>query len=74
MAHGNKVGGIVIAGAGAGNVVRDNTVVSNGRYGIDVQNASEVRVEGNRVSYSRGTGEPRQGANSRAWGSTWRTC
>ena len=37
-----------------GNVVRDNTVLANGRFGIDVQNTSEVWVEGNRVSYNRG--------------------
>jgi parallel beta-helix repeat protein len=35
-------------------VVTDNTVVGNGRYGIDVRNTGEVQVEGNRVSYNRG--------------------
>ena len=52
--YGNKVAGIMIRGAGTGNVVLDNTVVSNGRFGIDVQNTSDIRIEGNRVSYNRG--------------------
>jgi parallel beta-helix repeat protein len=54
MAFGNKFAGIMIRGAGPGNVVMDNTIVSNGRFGIDVQNTSEIRIEGNRVSYNRG--------------------
>lgn len=54
MAFGNKLAGIIIGNAGPGNVVQDNTVVANGRFGIDVQNTSEVWVEGNRVSYNRG--------------------
>jgi len=54
MTTGHKLAGIMLSGAGPGNVVMDNTVVANGRFGIDVQNASEVWVEGNRVSYSRG--------------------
>jgi parallel beta-helix repeat protein len=32
----------------------DNTVLSNGRFGIDVQNTNEISIEGNRVSYNRG--------------------
>jgi parallel beta-helix repeat protein len=54
MTYGNKLAGIMLGGAGPGNVVTDNTVLANGRFGIDVQNSSEVWVEGNRVSYSRG--------------------
>ncbi len=54
MTYGNKLAGIMIGGAGPGNVVTDNTVLANGRFGIDVQNSSEVWIEGNRVSYSRG--------------------
>jgi parallel beta-helix repeat protein len=54
MTYNNKLAGIMIAGAGAGNIVTDNTVVGNGRYGIDVRNTGEVHVEGNRVSYNRG--------------------
>jgi len=29
-------------------------VVSNGRFGIDVQGTNEIWIEGNRVSYGRG--------------------
>ena len=54
LSYGNKFAGIMIRGAGAGNFVRDNTVVGNGRYGIDVENTSEIWIEGNRVSYNRG--------------------
>ena len=54
MTYGNKVAGIMMRGAGAGNRIADNTVISNGRFGIDVQNTDEVRIEGNRVSYNRG--------------------
>jgi parallel beta-helix repeat protein len=54
MIYGSKLAGIMMGGAGAGNVVTDNTVLANGRFGIDVQNTSEVWVEGNRVSYGRG--------------------
>ena len=44
----------MLSGVGPGNVVTDNTVLANGRFGIDVQNTSEVWLEGNRVSYGRG--------------------
>lgn len=54
MTHGNKLGGIRVADAGPGNIVQNNTVLANGRFGIEVQNASETWVEGNRVSYNRG--------------------
>ncbi|MCC7153937.1 MAG: right-handed parallel beta-helix repeat-containing protein [Bryobacterales bacterium] len=54
MTVGNKVAGIMIRGVGPGNSVTDNTVVSNGRFGIDVQNTREIWIEGNRVSYNRG--------------------
>ena len=54
LTFGNKLAGIMLGGAGPGNVVSDNTVLATGRFGIDVQNSSEVWVEGNRVSYSRG--------------------
>ena len=54
MSYGNKLAGVMLSGAGAGNVVRDNTIVANGRYGIDIQNTPEAWVEGNRVSYNRG--------------------
>jgi parallel beta-helix repeat protein len=54
LIHGNQVAGIVIRGAGPGNSVTDNTVVGNGRFGIDVQNTNDIWIEGNRVSYNRG--------------------
>lgn len=55
MTVSNKVAGIMIRGAGPGNSVTDNTVVSNGRFGIDAQNTKEIWIEGNRVSYNRGS-------------------
>ncbi|MBZ5624415.1 MAG: right-handed parallel beta-helix repeat-containing protein [Acidobacteriia bacterium] len=51
---GNKFAGIMIRGAGPGNLVADNTVVNNGRFGIDVEGTNEIWLEGNRVSYSQG--------------------
>jgi parallel beta-helix repeat protein len=56
MTYNNKLVGIVTAGGGAGDTVTDNTVVANGRYGIDVQNTSQVRVEGNRARSNSGDG------------------
>jgi parallel beta-helix repeat protein len=44
----------MIRGAGPGNYVMDNTVNSNGRFGIDVENTAEIWIEGNRVSSNRG--------------------
>ncbi|MEK7404824.1 MAG: right-handed parallel beta-helix repeat-containing protein [Acidobacteriota bacterium] len=54
LAFGNNVAGIMLSGAGPDNVVSDNTVLSNGRYGITNQSAEGTRIEGNRVSYNRG--------------------
>jgi parallel beta-helix repeat protein len=54
MIWGNKFAGIMIRGAGPGNYLRDNVLVSNGRFGIDVENTNEIWIEGNRVSYNRG--------------------
>ncbi|MCC6368360.1 MAG: right-handed parallel beta-helix repeat-containing protein [Bryobacterales bacterium] len=54
VANGNQFAGIMIRGAGPGNFVMDNTVVSNGRFGIDVQNTNDIWIEGNRVSYGQG--------------------
>jgi parallel beta-helix repeat protein len=54
MTFGNNHAGIMIRGAGPGNLLADNTVVGNGRFGIDVQNTDEIWIEGNRVSYNRG--------------------
>jgi parallel beta-helix repeat protein len=54
MIWGNKFAGIMIRGAGAGNYVVDNTLVSNGRFGVDAQNTNEIWIAGNRISYNRG--------------------
>ena len=54
MTQGNKVAGIAVSAAGPGNVISDNTVLSNGRFGINVEDTAEIRIEGNRVSYNRG--------------------
>jgi parallel beta-helix repeat protein len=51
---GNNMAGIMLSGAGAGNVIGDNTILSNGRYGITNGNTEGTRIEGNRVSYNRG--------------------
>jgi len=34
--------------------VLNNTLLSNGRYGIHVENTQNIQIEGNRVSYGRG--------------------
>ncbi len=54
LTQGNQVAGIMLSGAGADNIVTGNTVLSNGRYGITNQDSEATRIEGNRVSYSRG--------------------
>ncbi|MDP2997174.1 MAG: right-handed parallel beta-helix repeat-containing protein [Bryobacterales bacterium] len=54
LIQGNQMAGIMISGAGADNIVTGNTVLSNGRYGITNQDSEATRIEGNRVSYSRG--------------------
>ena len=40
MTYGNNVTGIMVTGAGAGNVIRDNAVLANGRFGIDAEGTS----------------------------------
>lgn len=54
MVWGHKLAGLMVVNAGAGNRLLNNSVVSNGRYGIDVENTQDILVEGNRVSYNRG--------------------
>lgn len=54
MTYGAKVAGIMLSGAGPGNRLMNNTVLSNGRDGIYVGSTDGVWVEGNRVSYNRG--------------------
>ena len=51
---GAKMAGIMISDAGAGNVVVENVLTNNGRYGILNSNTTGTRIEGNRVSYNRG--------------------
>jgi parallel beta-helix repeat protein/probable HAF family extracellular repeat protein len=50
----NKLAGVMVRGAGSGNRIQDNTVLSNGRFGIDVEDTADIWIEGNRVSYGRG--------------------
>jgi parallel beta-helix repeat protein len=51
---GAKMAGIMIARAGTGNRVLNNSFLSNGRDGIYVSATGEVWIEGNRSSYNRG--------------------
>jgi parallel beta-helix repeat protein len=53
-AIGAKMAGIMISGAGPGNVVVENSLTNNGRYGILNGNTAGTLIEGNRVSYNRG--------------------
>ena len=52
--YGNKVAGIMLSGAGPGNLVLDNVAISNGRNGITNTGTNGTRIEGNRVSYNSG--------------------
>ena len=52
--YNNEVAGIMLVTAGSGNVVVNNTVVSNGKSGIFHRGTEGTRIEGNRVSYNRG--------------------
>ncbi len=54
LSMGNKMAGMRVSGAGPGNVVIDNTVISNGREGIAHSGTTGTWIEGNRVSYGRG--------------------
>jgi parallel beta-helix repeat protein/probable HAF family extracellular repeat protein len=51
---GAKMAGIMISGAGAGNVISENSLTNNGRYGILNGRTVGTRIEGNRASYNRG--------------------
>jgi len=46
--------GIMMSGAGSGNVLSENSLTNNGRFGITNGATSGTRIEGNRVSYNRG--------------------
>jgi parallel beta-helix repeat protein/probable HAF family extracellular repeat protein len=54
MLVGNLMAGIMLTGAGAGNRIADNSIVSNGRFGITNGNTNGTIIEGNRVSYNSG--------------------
>ena len=51
---GAKMAGIMISGAGAGNVISENSLTNNGRYGILNGKTAGTQIEGNRASYNRG--------------------
>jgi parallel beta-helix repeat protein/probable HAF family extracellular repeat protein len=52
--YGNKMAGIMVSGAGPGNLLLDNVFTNNGRQGILNSNTPSTVIEGNRVSYNRG--------------------
>ncbi len=54
LTYGNKLAGIMIANAGPGNILMDNTVLGNGRDGITNTGTDGTWIEGNRVSYNNG--------------------
>jgi parallel beta-helix repeat protein len=51
---GAKMAGIMISGAGAGNMISENSLTNNGRFGITNGSTPGTRIEGNRASYNRG--------------------
>jgi len=51
---GNQMAGIMLSGAGSGNHIADNSIRSNGRFGITNGATNGTRIEGNRISYNRG--------------------
>jgi len=51
---GAKMAGIMMSGAGAGNVISENSLTNNGRFGITNGSTPGTRIEGNRASYNRG--------------------
>ncbi|MCC6389393.1 MAG: right-handed parallel beta-helix repeat-containing protein [Bryobacterales bacterium] len=51
---GNLMAGIMLTGAGPDNHIADNSIVSNGRFGITNSGAGGTLIEGNRVSYNGG--------------------
>lgn len=46
--------GFMITAAGPGNHIADNTIISNGRFGINNTGTNGTLIEGNRVSYNGG--------------------
>ena len=55
LTSGNKMAGIMLSDAGPGNILMDNTVINNGRDGITNTGTDGTWIEGNRVSYNRGS-------------------
>ncbi len=53
--YGNKMAGIMLSGAGPGNVLTDNVFSNNGRQGVLNSNTPGTWIEGNRISYNRGS-------------------
>jgi parallel beta-helix repeat protein len=51
---GNLMAGFMLTGAGAGNHIADNSITSNGRFGITNGAINGTIIEGNRVSYNGG--------------------
>ena len=51
---GNQMAGIMISGAGSGNHIANNSILSNGRFGITNSGTNGTFIEGNRVSYNVG--------------------
>jgi nitrous oxidase accessory protein NosD len=46
--------GIMITGAGSGNLIGDNSILHNGRFGITNNGTNGTRITGNRISYNAG--------------------
>jgi parallel beta-helix repeat protein len=51
---GNLMAGVMLTGAGSGNHVAGNSILSNGRFGITNGGTNGTLIEGNRVSYNGG--------------------
>jgi parallel beta-helix repeat protein len=51
---GNQMAGIMLAGAGSGNHIAHNSILSNGRFGITNGGTNGTIIEGNRISYNGG--------------------
>jgi parallel beta-helix repeat protein len=55
---GNQMAGIMMSGAGPGNHIAANSILSNGRFGITNSSTNGTLIEGNRVSYNGGPWGP----------------
>ena len=51
---GNQMAGIMLSGAGSGNHIAGNSILSNGRFGITNSGTNGTLIEGNRISYNGG--------------------